>query len=129
MPTPSFQLIGQIGSGYALDFARLNFNYGDGYMQSVLVGHADGQEFMTIEFNGLSNRTAQNLTDSEDSATKTPEKYLIDFVKRRAADGASFTVTTTRGDTLTVRLVDYRVEFVRIGKNVSKASIKVMQAR
>lgn len=126
---PAFQLIGQIGSGYALDFARLEFDYGDGKIDSVLVGHSDGQEFMTIEFNALSNRSAQNITDTEDSNVKTPEKYLIDFVKRRAGDGAAFDVTTTRGDTLSVKLAEYRVEFQRIGKDVSKATIRVKQAR
>lgn len=126
---PAFQLIGQIGSSYALDFARLEFDYGDGHQQSALVGHSDGQEFMTIEFNVLSNRSAQNITDAEDSTAKTPEKYVIDFVKRRAGDGASFTVTTTRGDTLSVRLAEYRVEFQRIGGNISKATLRVKQAR
>lgn len=125
----AFQLIGQIGSSYALGFSRLEFDYGDGYSQSVLTGHSDGEEAMTVEFNALSNRSAQNITDAEDSTSKTPEKYLIDFVKRRAGDGASFTITTTRGDTLTVRLVEYRVEFQRVGGNISKASIRVRQAR
>lgn len=129
MPTQTFQLIGQPGSDYELAFARLEFNFGDGYEQAVIVGHSSGQEFATLTFNVISNRSAQNLTDPEDSTNKTPEKYLIDFFTRRMVDGEAFNVTTTRGDTLLVTFAQDTLPIKRIAKNAGQISIRFKQHR
>lgn len=129
MPTQTFQLIGQINSEYELAYARLDFDFGDGYEQSVIVGHSAGQEFVTLVFNVLSNRSAQNILDPEDATNKTPEKYLIDFFKNRMVDGAAFNVTTTRGDTLLVTFADSRLPITRISKQVGQISIRFRQHR
>ncbi len=129
MPTQTLQITGQLNSDYELSFARLEFNFGDGYEQAAIVGHSSGQEFVTLNFNGLSNRSAQNLTDPEDSMAKTPEKYLIDFFKRRMVDGEAFNVTTTRGDTLLVTFADSTLPLKRFGKNVSSVAIRFKQHR
>lgn len=129
MPTQTFQLIGQLESGYEINFARLDFDYGDGYMQSVNVGHSSGQEFVNLTFNAISNRAAQNITDPEDSTSKTPEKYLIDFFARRMNDGAAFNVTTIRGDTLLVTFADPRLNITRFSKQVGKVTIRFRQYR
>lgn len=129
MPTQTFQLIGQLGSDYELAFSRLNFDYGDGYEQSVIVGHSDGQEFINITFNVLSNRAASNITDPETSTIKTPEQYLIDFFKRRMADGEAFNVTTTRGATLLVTFADSKLNINRFGKQVGRVTVRCRQHR
>ena len=130
MPTQTFQLIGQLGSEYEIAFARLDFDYGDGYEQSVIVGHSSGQEFVTLVFNVLSNRSAQNITDPEDSVSKTREKYLIDFFTRRQVDGAAFNVTTTRGDTLLVTFAEARLNLKRSYKQASgSVAIRFRQHR
>lgn len=129
MPTQTLQITGQLGSDYELAFARLDFDYGDGYEQSVIVGHSSGQEFVNLTFNGLSNRSAQNITDPEDSTSKTPEKYLIDFFTRRMVDGAAFNVTTTRGDTLLVTFADSRLSINRFSKQVGKVTVRLRQHR
>jgi hypothetical protein len=125
----SFALIGQLGSDYELAYARLDFDYGDGYEQSVIVGHSSGQEFINITFNAISNRAAQNLTDPEDSVSKTPEKYLIDFFKRRMTDGEAFNVTTTRGDTLLVTFAQDALQIKRFGKQVGSVTVRCRQHR
>ncbi|MGH7815784.1 MAG: hypothetical protein ACREOR_00185 [Candidatus Binatia bacterium] len=129
MPTQTFVLIGQPSSEYELAFARLDFDFGDGYEQSVIVGHSSGQEFVTLVFNALSNRSAQNITDPEDSTAKTPEKYLIDFFTRRMVDGAAFNVTTTRGATLLVTFADSKLPIKRTGKNIGQINIRFRQHR
>lgn len=130
MPTQTFQLIGQLGSDYELAFARLDFDFGDGYQQSVNVGHSDGQEFMTLVFNALSNRSANNITDPEDSTSKTPEEYVKDFFVRRMNDGEAFNVTTTRGDTLLVTFAESRLNLRRSHKQASGGvSIRFRQHR
>jgi len=129
VPTQTFQLIGHPSSEYELAFARLDFDFGDGYEQSVIVGHSSGQEFVTLVFNALSNRSANNITDPEDSVSKTPEKYLIDFFVRRMQDGAAFNVTTTRGDTLLVTFAESKLPIKRIGKSVGQVSLRFRQHR
>lgn len=129
MPTPSFALPGQLGSDYELSFARLEQNFGDGYETAAIVGHSSGQEFVTLTFNAISNRSAQNITDPEDSTSKTPEKYLIDFFTRRMVDGAAFNVTTTRGDTLLVTFAQDSLPINRFSRNVGRVSIKFKQHR
>jgi hypothetical protein len=125
----NFLLIGQMGSDYELAVARLEFDYGDGYDQGAVVGHSSGQEFVTLTFNALSNRSAQNLTDPEDATSKTPEKYLIDFFTRRMVDGEAFNVTTTRGATLLVKFADHRLPIKRVGKSIGQVSIRFRQHR
>lgn len=125
----TLQITGQLGSDYELAYARLDFDYGDGYEQSVIVGHSSGQEFINITFNAISNRTAQNLIDPEDSVSKTPEKYLIDFFKRRMVDGEAFNVTTTRGDTLLVTFAQDQLQIKRFGKQVGLVTIRCRQHR
>jgi hypothetical protein len=125
----AFLLIGQLSSEYELTFARLDFDYGDGYEQSVNVGHSSGQEFVTLTFNAISDRSAQNVTDPEDATAKTPEKYLIDYFKRRMDDGDYFNVTTTRGDTLSVTFADSKLNINRFGKQVGRVSIRFRQHR
>ena len=125
----TFQLIGQLGSDYELAYARLDFDFGDGYEQSVIVGHSSGQEFVNLTFNVISNRAAQNITDPEDSISKTPEKYLIDFFRRRMVDGEAFNVTTTRGDTLLVTFAESRININRFTKQVGKLTLRFRQHR
>lgn len=125
----TFQLIGQLGSDYELAYARLDFDYGDGYEQSVIVGHSSGQEFINITFNAISNRAAQNITDPEDMVSKTPEKYLIDFFKRRMVDGEAWNVTTTRGDTLLVTFAQDTIQIKRFGKQVGSVTVRCRQHR
>ena len=127
--TPSFQLIGQIASGGRLGFARLRWDFGDGYEWGALVGHSDGRESMTCVFNALSDRTADNITDAEDSTSKTPMEYLHDFFVRREQDGAAFNVTTTRGDTLLVYLDEDDLSWEVISKKAHKTGLKFRQAR
>lgn len=129
MPTQTFQLIGQIGSGGSLSVARLRFRYGGGYEQSVLVGHSSGDESVSLVFNALSDRTAQNLVDAEDSVTRTPLEYAIAFFTRRMVDGAAFNVTTTRGDTLLVYLDEETISYDYISKSVFKGGLRFRQAR
>lgn len=129
MPTQTFQLIGQIGSTGRKAVARLRFDYGDGYEQGVIVGHADGQEFMTCTFNAISDRSANNITDPEDSTSKTPMEYLHDFFMRREVDGAAFNVTTTRGATLLVYLDEDSINWDVIAKNAHKITLRFRQAR
>ena len=125
----TFQLIGQIGSGGSLSVARLRFRYGGGYEQSALVGHSSGDESVSLVFNALSDRTAQNLVDAEDSATRTPLEYAIAFFTRRMVDGAAFNVTTTRGDTLLVYLDEDTISYDYISKSVFKGGLRFRQAR
>lgn len=129
MPTQTFALIGQIGSGGRLAVARLNFDYGDGYEQSVVVGHSSGQEFVNLTFNALSDRTAQNIVDAEDSVTRTPLEYAIAFFKRRMVDGAAFNVTTTRDDTLLVYFAEDEISYDTISKKAHRGGLRFRQAR
>lgn len=129
MPTQTFQLIGQLGSAGSKRVARLRFNYGDGYEQAVVVGHADGQEFVELSFNAMSDRTADNFTDPEDSVSKTPMEYLQDFFMRRQADGAAFNVTTNRGATLLVYLDEDEINWEYFAKQAHKITMRFRQAR
>src|SRR5689334_13978103 len=129
MPTQTFQLIGQINSGGRRVVARLRWPFGDGFEMGALVGHSDGQEFVNIVFNALSDRTAQNITDLEDSTSKTPMQYLIDFFMRREVDGAAFNVTTTRNATLLVYLDEDELNWDIIGKKAFKTGLRFRQAR
>jgi hypothetical protein len=125
----TFQLIGQIGSSGRKAVARLRWNFGDGYEMGAVVGHQDGQEFVSILFNALSDRAAQNITDPEDMASKTPMEYALDFFLRREQDGEAFNVTTTRGATLLVYLDEDEISWDVISKNAHKTGLKFRQAR
>lgn len=129
MPTQTLSLIGSIGSGGKLAIARLRFDYGDGYEQGVIVGHTDGREFVSLVFNALSDRSANNITDPEDATSKTPMEYFKDFFVRRVQDGAAFNVTTTRGDTLLVYLDEDEINWDVITKQAMKTGLRFRQAR
>lgn len=66
----TFQLIGQIGSEYEIRVARIDHDFGDGYDSSTLVGNSAGQEFVTLVFNALTDRTGDQITDPEDGAAR-----------------------------------------------------------
>lgn len=129
MPTQTFQLIGQIGSGGKLAVSKLHWNFGDGHEISAVVGHSEGQEFVNLIFNACSDRTAQNLVDPEDSVTRTPLEYAISFFRRRAVDGEAFNVTTTREDTLLVYLAEDEISYDIISKKIHKTGLRFRQAR
>ena len=129
MPAETFQLIGQIGSSGRKAVARLHWNFGDGYEMGALVGHADGQEFVHIIFNALSDRSANNITDPFDSVSKTPMEYFQDFFMRHEVSGAACNVVTTRGDTLLVYLDEDEINWDVIGKQAHKTGIRFRQAR
>lgn len=129
MPTESFQLIGQLGSAGKKAVARLRWNFGDGYEYGAVVGHADGQEFVTLTFNALSDRSANNIVDPFDSVSKTPMEYLQDFFMRHEVSGAALNVTTTRGAALLVYLDEDEINWERFGKQVDKITLRFRQAR
>src|SRR5262245_38694195 len=127
--TQSLQLIGQIGSEYELEFAEIVRDYGDGRDDSVLVGHSEGQEFVTLIFNALTDRSGDTISDPEDSTTKTRMKYLIDFFTRRKVDGEAFNVTTTREQTLLVKFADRSLTAKNIGRKAYSVGIRFRQHR
>jgi hypothetical protein len=129
LPTQTFQLIANIGSGGKKAVARLRWNFGDGYEMGAVVGHADGQEFVNYAFKAISDRAAQNITDPEDSVSKTPMEYALDFFMRREVDGAAFNVTTTRGATLLVYLEEDEISWETISKQAQTTGLKFRQAR
>lgn len=129
MPTQTFQLIGQIGSEYELQVARIYHDFGDGYESSTLVGNAAGQEFVTLVFNVLTDRTGDVLTDPEDSVSKTKFEYLHDFFLARMADGAAFNVTTTRSETLLVTFADPSITARNIGRKAFSTGLRFKQHR
>lgn len=129
MPTQTFQLIGQMGSGGRLAVPRIRHDFGDGYERGAIVGNSAGREYISLVFNALSDRTAQYITDPEDMATKTPMEYLHDFFLARTLDGAAFNVTTTRGDTLLCYLDEDEINWDVISKQAMKTGIKFRQAR
>lgn len=129
MPTQTFQLIGQMGSAYELQFARIVHDFGDGYESAALVGNSSGQEFVTLKFNVLTDRAGDVLTDPEDSTSKTRAKYLIDFFTRRMVDGAAFNVTTTRGDTLLVTFAESTLSAEIINRKAYSTGLRFRQHR
>lgn len=129
MSTQTFQLIGQIGSEYELRVARIEHDFGDGYESSTLVGNSAGQEFVTLVFNALTDRSGDVLTDPEDSTSKTKLEYVHDFFLARMADGAAFNVTTTRGDTLLVTFGEPAIAAKTIGRKAFSMSFRFKQHR
>ncbi len=129
MPTQTFQLIGQVGSDLMLSVARIVHDFGDGYESATVTGNSAGQEFVTLVFNTLSDRSAQNLTDPEDSVSKTPVEYLLDFFLARMADGAAFNVTTTRGATLLVTFAESEVNLRTISRKAFSTGLRFRQHR
>lgn len=129
MPVPDFLLIGQIGSDLDVAYARIIHDFGDGFVQQALVGHASGEESVTLIFNTLSDRSAQNVLDPEDSTNKTPTQYLLDYLKRRVADGSAFNVTTTRGVLLSVYWLEPNINWKTISKKAGSTGLKFRQAR
>lgn len=129
MPTQTFQLPGQLTSEYELQFARIVHDFGDGYESAALVGNSSGQEFVTLVFNALTDRSGDVLTDPEDSTSKTKAKYLIDFFARRMVDGAAFNVTTTRGDTLLVTFAESTLNMKIIGRKAFSTGLRFRQHR
>ena len=129
MPTQTFQLIGQIGSEYELRVARIDHDFGDGYDSSTLVGNSAGQEFVTLVFNALTDRTGDQITDPEDSVSKTKTEYVKDFFLARMADGAAFNVTTTRGETLLVKFAEPSLTLRNISRKAFSTGIRFRQHR
>lgn len=129
IPTQSFQLIAQVQSDLTFRVSRIVHDFGDGYQQAAVVGNSAGEEFVTLNFNTLSDRSAQNLIDPEDSVSKTPTKYLLDFFLARMLDGAAFNVTTTRGATLLVYFAESEINLRIISRKAFSTGLKFRQAR
>lgn len=125
----TFQLIGQVGSDYELRVARLYHDFGDGYATTELVGNAAGEEFVTLVFNALTDRTGDQITDPEDSTAKTKFEYLKDFFLARMADGEAFNVTTTRGETLLVLFAEPGLSLRNISRKAFSTGIRFRQYR
>jgi hypothetical protein len=112
----TFLIKGQLTSGGRVAYSRLRWEFGEGYELGALVRHQDGREFVNYLFNALSDRPEHNITDPEDSTSKTRMHYALDFLKRREGDGAAFNVTTARGATLLVYLDEDEISWETITK-------------
>jgi hypothetical protein len=129
MPTQTFQITAQVGGEYRLRVARIVHDFGDGYDSSALVGNAAGEEFVTLVFNALTDRTSDQITDPEDSTSKTKFEYLHDFFLARMVDGAAFNVVTTRGDTLLVKFVESEISATNISRKAFSTGLRFRQYR
>lgn len=107
MPNPVLQILGSYGLERIDRFDLITRNYGDGTIDSVLVGHTDGVTEFVLNFEFLPDAEL-TVTDPEDSDTvKTWVNYFRDFFRRRMGDGSAFDITDPlTGTTYTVKFAD-----------------------
>lgn len=107
MPLPVLQILGSYGLERLDRFDVVTRNYGDGTIDTVLVGHTDGVTEFVLNFEFLPDAEL-TVTDPEDSDTeKTWVHYFRDFFRRRMQDGSEFEIADPlTGDTYEVKFLD-----------------------
>lgn len=107
MPLPVLQILGSYGLERIDRFDVISRNYGDGTIDTVLVGNTDGVVEFVLNFEFLPDAEL-TVTDPEDGDTvKTWVHYFRDFFRRRMQDGSEFEITDPlTGTTYKVKFLD-----------------------
>lgn len=121
-------------------FDVVDRSFGDGYDNSIVVGHSEGLLYYTLRYDFLHYATDQlSVTDPEDSTLKSWPSYLWAFFKRRIIDGEAFNlkysvdpfnlVDPATGSAVLVKFVDKRLSLENITFKLYSTGIVLRQYR
>lgn len=128
----TLQILGSYGFEPEIVFDEIVRDYGDGYDDTILVGHSQGVKFYKLNFEFLPDTTSElSVLDPEDSLTKSYARYLWDFFVRRKGDGAAFNITDPRdGSTVSVKFAEGRLSYTLFQYKIfSAAGVLLRQYR